>query len=692
MMFKDVYRRKNDAVHAREGLLDEIRTAHAVQSRGERQKTNRRRQWLIAIPTVAVAAAACVAVVIGINAGGKKNYASEVKSAEAGYTSMLDASEAYVQMQAEAPVAVESYEELGKIMEARGEKRGLGIYKNSDAAAEAAPTEAEEPAAVQSDTVMMKGENGILTADASGRSYTGTNIQVEGVDEADIVKTDGTWIYTLNQANNKVYILSAEGKETAVVGTIKLKTASEKDTYWCYYSEMMLYGDRLYILGTRSDWSDKISDEDRTYTFAEVYDLSDRTAPKHLTSHKQQGEYRAARLCGDLLVIVSDYRIWSWRPLDDGPIMYCPKVVTNDSTSVLEPKEIYVNPNSEENGFTVVTTMNAADGTAFDSHKAVLGGCSTVYCNGADLLVASEEWTSDQSEEQTDANGKHFVKIVSGSNTNLFRFTIENGEIEAAASAKLPGSLLNQFSMDAYNGYYRLVVTRSDSEETIWTDGIDTYEWNNSSNCTLYVLDGDLNPVGQIDDLAKDERVQSVRFMGDVAYFVTFRQVDPLFSADLSDPENPKILSTLKIPGFSAYLHPFGEGKLLGIGFDADEEHGWTENVKLSMYDVSDPANVTEAFKLSLKDVNYTSVQYNHKILFVDVDTQTIAFPADDAYYVFRVENGAFKQIGKIETGEYWYDGARGLFVDDAFYVVGTEKVTVLSFETMKKIASIKLK
>lgn len=695
MMFKDAYRRKNDAVHAREDLLDEIKTAHAVQTRAERQKTNRRRQWLIAIPAVAAAAAACVAVVIGINAGGKKtNLAAEAKPAEAGYVSMFgEASEASEQRYSNALEPVASYEELGEIMKARGEKRGFGIYKNSDAVAESAPAEPEEAPMAKSDAMVMGSNAKTTTTDESGQSYSGTNNQVEGVDEADIVKTDGTWIYTLNQANNKVYILSAAGKDSKVVGTIKLKTASEKDTYWCYYSEMMLFGDRLYILGTRSDWSEKVSDEDRTYTFAEVYDISDRTAPKHLSSHKQQGEYRTARLCGDLLVIVSDYRIWYWRAIDETPITgYFPKVVTNDETTALAPKEIYVNPDSEENGFTVVTTMNAADGTAFDSHKAVLGGCGTVYCNGTDLLVASEEWTSDQSEEQTDANGKHFVKIVSGSNTNLFRFTIENGEIEAAASTKLPGSLLNQFSMDEYNGYYRLVVTRSDSEETIWTDGIDTYEWNSSSNCTLYVLDGDLNPVGQINDLAKDERVQSVRFMGDVAYFVTFRQVDPLFSADLSDPENPKILSTLKIPGFSAYLHPFGEGKLLGIGFDADEERGWTENVKLSMFDISDPADVKEAFKLSVKDVNYTSVQYNHKIVFVDVDTRTIAFPADDAYYVFRVEDGAFKQIGTIKTGEYWYDGARGLFVEDAFYVVGTEKVTVLSFDTMKELASVKLK
>lgn len=700
MMFKDAYRRKNDAVHAREDLLDEIKTAQVVRERSERQKKNYRRQWLVAIPAVAAAAAACVAIVVGINAGNMKNSASpaEQRAAEAGCVQMSDsASNALSEEKIvpNAPTAVDSYEQLGEIMQTRAAgSRSSMVYggdvvaESAAATAEAAPMDAEMPAPVLS----ANGAKG-ASFDETGSSYSGTNNQVEGVDEADIVKTDGIWIYTLNQAKNTVYILSAEDEDTKVTGTIKLKEASEKDMYWRYYSEMMLCGDRLYILGTHSDWSDKVSDEDRTYTFTEVYDLGDRTAPKLLTTHKQQGEYRTARLTDGMLVIVSDYRIWYLRPIDGISVSeYCPKVITNDETAMLTPGEIYVNPDSGENGFTVVTTIDAADGTAFDSHKAVLGGCSSVYCSGTDLLIASDEWISDQSEEQTDENGKHFVKIISGSHTNLFRFSLENGKIEAAASAKLPGSLLNQFSMDAYNGYYRLVATRSDSEETIWTDGIDTYEWNSSSDCALYVLDSDLNLVGELDNLAKDERVQSVRFMGDTAYFVTFRQVDPLFSADLSDPQNPKVLSTLKIPGFSAYLHPFGEGKLLGIGFDADEEHGWTENVKLSMFDISDPADVTEAFKLSVKDVSYTSVQYNHKIVFVDVNTQTIAFPAENAYYVFRVEGDAFKQIGRIETGDSWYESGRGLFVDDAFYVIGTEKVTVLSFETMEKLASIKLK
>lgn len=710
-MLKDSYRKKMDSVHVREDLLDDIKAERVQRLRDERQKKERRRPWMIAIPTAAAATAACVALFFGIN-GKSLAPASDTKTADAvaaevstNETVLLGENRKDAGTQTNAPETVKSYEALGEIMEARL-TRSRNYYggiadgmRGVPVAEEAVEMPAEEPAAIPepkpADVNMASTGAWQTESDDSGKkNYSGTNNQVAGVDEADIVKTDGDWIYTLSRTNNKLYILSAQGKDTAVTAKVKLMQVPEMSNYWRSYSEMILCGDRLYLLGTHSDWSENVREQDRIYTFAEVYDLGDRTDPKLITTLKQQGDYRTARLIDNLLVIVSDYRIYSWYPMSDEiPVKeYVPKVSSDEASGTLAPGDIYVNPDSNDNGFTVVTTINAPDGREYDSHKAVLGGCSQVYCNGRDLLIAANEYESEQSDEQTDEQGKHFVTITSGSSTNLFRFTLNDGKVEAVASTKVRGTLLNQFSMDAYQGYFRLVLTRNDSKETIWTDGIDSYEWTNSSDCALIVLNGDLETVGMLDNLAKDERVQSVRFMDDTAYFVTFRQVDPLFSADLSDPENPKILGKLKIPGFSAYLHPFGEGKLLGIGYDADEEHGWTENVKLSMFDISDPADVKEAFKLSVKDVNWTSVQYNHKIVFVDVETGTVAFPADNVYLVFRAENGGFKEVGRIQTdGKYWFGDSRGLFVEDAFYVIGEQEVVILSFETMEQLAEIEL-
>ncbi len=710
-MLKDSYRKTNDSIHVRESLLDEIRTEQVKRTRSEQEKQSRRRQWWIAIPAAAAAAAACVALVIGLRGTKDRtaaaNYEAEANLALGTYekpdaAAYEPAAQEQFVSERKAIETASSYEEIGAIMRERNStmyyggamRDGILIVEEAAMPADAAMPE-PMPTSDMPAMTSTNGEKGVeYVSDDEGVSYSGTNNQVVGVDEADIVKTDGTWIYALSNAQNKVYILAADGKDTKIVSTIKLKMPKENDNFWQDYSEMMLYGDRLYLIGSYYDWSRNNNGADEQYTFAKVYDLGDRTEPKETATLKQQGNYRTARLIDDVLVIVSDYRVYSILYDDVRPIEYCPKVVNDDSEKTLAPGDIYVNPDSKENGFTVVTTINAADGSEYDSHKAVLGGCDTVYCSGTDLLIASQEWKNDQSEEQTDKDGKHFVKIITGTDTNLFRFAIDNGQIEAVASTKIEGALLNQFSMDAYDGYFRLVVTRNRNEEIIWTDGIDTYDWNNSSDCALYVLDGELNVVGSIQDLAKDERVQSVRFMGDTAYFVTFRQVDPLFAADLSDPRNPKVLSALKIPGFSAYLHPFGEGRLLGIGYDADEEHGWTENVKLSMFDISDPGNVSEAFRLSVKDVNYTSVQYNHKGVFVDVKTGTVAFPADDQYLVFRVDNSGFKEVGRIKLSDddWWFSDARGLFINDVFYVVSDNMVVMLSFETMEKLGSLKLK
>ena len=706
-MNKDDYRRKMDSIHVRESLLDEIRAAEQTE-RVEKATKEPRRHWWIAIPTAAAAVAvACLAVFVGFRPGvfGKKDVAPMAVSAEyaaeepamrenADFAADGERTAVLTAQHGEYLAAVDSYETLGQIMAARSEEKSVrysgGMVKNESgldlsfsAEADTAPMEP-----MPTDSYATDGMQGEAVVSEEGKNYSGTNNQVAGVDEADIVKTDGTWIYALNRTQEAVYLFSAEGKETKIVSSIRLAQPGSEH-HWRDYSEMMLYGDRLYILGTYYDW-DK-TDRDSEYTFAEVYDVSHRTAPKKLTALKQQGGYRAARLVDDLLVIVSDYRMYMFYKFEEPAVDYCPRFFVGDDASTLTPGEIYVNPDTKENGFTVITTVNAKDGSEYDSHKAVLGGCDVVYCNGADLLIAAQEYDQEQSEEQTDANGKHFVKINSGTNTTLFRFSIIDGKIEAVASAKIPGVLLNQFSMDAYQGTFRLVVTRNDSEETIWTDGIDTYEWNSTSDCALYVLDGELKTLGVVENLAKDERIQSARFMGDTAYFVTFRQVDPLFAVDLSDPENPKVLSALKIPGFSAYLHPFGEGKLLGIGYDADEEHGWTENVKLSLFDISDPADVKEAFKLSVKDASYTSVQYNHKAVFVDAATGTVAFPADNTYYVFRLDGGKLEPVGKISIGDGWSGEARGLFIDDAFYVVGEERLVVLSFETMEQLKEIKL-
>jgi uncharacterized secreted protein with C-terminal beta-propeller domain len=139
----------------------------------------------------------------------------------------------------------------------------------------------------------------------------------------------------------------------------------------------------------------------------------------------------------------------------------------------------------------------------------------------------------------------------------------------------------------------------------------------------LYVLDADLQVAGSITDLAQDEVIYSARFDGDIGYFVTFRQVDPLFAVDLSNPKAPVVLSALKIPGFSEYLHLWSDGRLFGLGRDADVETGRAGRMKLSMFDTSDPADVTER-KTLLLDSDYSAALYNHKAILISRDKNLI--------------------------------------------------------------------
>ena len=199
--------------------------------------------------------------------------------------------------------------------------------------------------------------------------------------------------------------------------------------------------------------------------------------------------------------------------------------------------------------------------------------------------------------------------------------------------------------------------------------------------------------MGSVTDLAKDEVIYSVRFDGPVGYFVTFRQVDPLFAVDLSDARNPKVLSSLKIPGFSEYLHMYDKGLLFGFGKEANAENGKVSGLKLSMFNVSDPKDVSELKTLKL-DASWSDASYNHKAILVDSKRSLIAFPADNKYFIYGYDKDkGFFQKAKIDMGSDVWDGTlRGLFINEVFYVCSSEKITAYSLSDFGKLGSLKLK
>ena len=598
---------------------------------------------------------------------------------------------------------IESYDELYTLLSAKRDGGGEKGTFTTEAVSEdeAAPAEPEAPmAAPVPEPTAPAGEatkNYAATDSAAGeKDYSRTNTQVDSVDEADIVKTDGDYIYTLSWSQNKLYIVKVDGSELSVASSIRFREEVENE--WWNAREFYVSGDRLLLISSCNRYattSDKDGYDNYTdNTCVTVYDISDRSRVTELSRLEQSGNYSDSRMVNGYLYLISSYYTYQW--IKDRPITYCPAVTVNGEQELLEPTDIIVYEEPEDTAYTVITSIDAKSGTEFSSQKALFGSTGTMYCSNEHILLASSQYHDLSEQGLIDEDGKNYVIQGGESGTKLVLFEYGDGVVNQTASTEIKGHLLNQFSMDEYNGFFRIVVTRDSWSQIIYTDGIDTYgDWNNASDNALYVLDAGLNEVGSVENLGEDERVYSVRFDGEVGYFVTFRQTDPLFTVDLSDPYNPTVLSALKIPGFSSYMHHFGEGLLLGIGYDADEQTGWTNCIKLSMFDVSDKTNVTEAHKLLLDEVYWSEATYNHKAILVNAEKNLIAFPAEDTYYVYSFDPTAgFTLEGKVrftDEKDFYYSNMRGLYIDNFFFVVSENHIIVLDLSTFEKLQTLTL-
>lgn len=509
-------------------------------------------------------------------------------------------------------------------------------------------------------------------AENKGNDYSKTTAQVDGVDEADVVKTDGEYIYALNVRDRKVRIIKA-GKEPKVISSIYLENPN-------YYQNLYIGKDRLVIFGTKIDsaLSAPTKDDASTYKMydsrvseysavAYIYDISNPEKAKLLTQCKQSGEYSDSRLIGDKLYMVSNHYVNTNDMSKDDISTFVPSVECKNYNKPIDNKCIYMGAVCNSPSYTVICGYDITDGSLKGS-QSVLGGTYALYCSTENIITAGYE---------------------NNNKTAITRYQLKDGKIILKAEGEIKGSLLNQFSIDEYKGNFRFVSTYTYGEEG-------KNEINGSSGTVYYklitgnmltVLDGDLKQVGSIEKIAPDERIYSVRFMGDMAYFVTFRQVDPLFSADLSNPENPKIVGALKIPGFSNYLFPYGENQLLGIGQDADEKTGRTKGVKLSLFDISNPADVKEASK-EILDFSTSDALYNHKRAMISYEKNIIGFDFYDngrGYLIYGVENGKFIKKAQFDLGNASLY-VKGLYINDEFYIVTGEKLITININDYKVI------
>jgi uncharacterized secreted protein with C-terminal beta-propeller domain len=449
--------------------------------------------------------------------------------------------------------------------------------------------------------------------------YSGTNIQVAGVDEADIVKTDGRYIY-LSRLNT-VYIIKAYPAEEA-----KLLTKIRFDVE---VNDLFVAGDKLVVftMGYSRVFASKAGGVSPmpmiSTTTVYFYNISDRVNPVRERTYEAEGGYMATRMIGEYVYVVSQKGAWVYNGVLD-----LPAYTENGKPYLIPATSIYYyNGTDPHYAYTTVASINTQKPKdPVTSKTFLLGSSSTVFCSANYLYLTTGGYSS---------TGVHKIKL-------------DNGNIEGIADGSVPGWVLNQFSMDESNNYFRIATTTGHA----W--GVSTSKNN------VYILDADLKIVGRLEDLAPGEQIYSARFMGDRLYLVTFKKVDPLFVIDLKDPTAPKVLGKLKIPGYSNYLHPYDETHIIGLGKEAiDSEKGnfaWYQGVKLSLFDVSDVANPREVAKLEIGNRGTDSPALSdHKAFLFSREKNLLVIPILEA----RIDPSIYG--GRIQAniyGDYIYQGA----------------------------------
>ncbi len=506
------------------------------------------------------------------------------------------------------------------------------------------------------------------SAAEDGRSaavdYSATNIQVAGVDEADIIKTDGEYIFQVN--NRRILAVRAyPAGEMEVAGIIEFE---DKDFYprEIYLDEkyLIVIGEVCYWLGYPEGpvvkESERIIAPDlyNPTVQAMIYDVADKTDLTLLRQIELTGSYLSSRKIGEDFYLVANQFLDPYRILEEGaavdPRPSYRDTASGGSFTKIGYDQIRYFPELTCPNYLLVAGICLDDPEGEVEVNTYLGAGENIYASTEHLYVALTSW---QYEPDVVNEPGLEVEGASSPDTAVYKFSLDGGKVSYLAETKVPGMLLNQFSMDEYQGYFRLATTTGQP----WFATEENISRNN-----IYILDRSLNMAGKLEGLAPGERIYAARFMGDRGYLVTFRTVDPLFVLDLSDPKHPGVLGELKIPGYSDYLHPYDEHHLLGFGQDTfeapatDDQGGATGSLvlaggmKVALFEVSDPRRPVQKFAVTIGDRGtYSELLWNHKALLFSREKDLLAFPVSVMKAGDVLEGEEF-----FAWGEYVFQGA----------------------------------
>jgi inhibitor of cysteine peptidase len=575
----------------------------------------------------------------------------------------------------------------------------VGSYKNLQTILAKYPQQTSSIMTLEKSTESIAGAvpEAAAAADSSAdvnSDHSNTNVQVQGVDEADIVKTDGEYIYQVNK--QRIIIAKASPAEQLKI----LKTLPFADEQFTP-AELYLDAAHLVVIGTSSNRYNTLIDEKpqakrlmpiryQGFVKAIVFDISDKTNIRQTREIETEGSYVTSRKIGASLYIIANQYVNTYNILNDKTEVPSPVFRDTAASDELLPigyDHVRYFPSSIQPNYLIIASLNLDQANQKANIEAYLGSSQNVFASTKNLYVTLSHYKTSPQSQPAAANGvsPSIAFIPDQPDSTIYKFLLDQENVRYAGSGEVPGTVLNQYAMDEYGGYFRIATTSGE----IWRND----EMTSKNN--VYVMNEAMEMTGKIENIAPGERIYSTRFIGNRAYMVTFKQVDPLFVIDLANPQAPKILGSLKTPGFSDYLHPYDENHIIGFGKDAIEVSNpnsgnsgsstaaFYQGMKLAMFDVTDVAHPIEMFKENIGDRGTDSeILHNPKALLFNKEKGLMAFPVT----LMKVDPKSQDNTNSVPAyGQFTYQGAYVYNVDltNGFRLKGT--ITHLSQDDLAK-------
>lgn len=556
------------------------------------------------------------------------------------------------------------------------------------------------------------------SSSSNTKDYSTTNIQVENVDEADIVKTDGDYIYSISE-DNVIITDVKDPKQPKVVATIK----SEDDDI---PEDIILYKDKLVVISTKGNQTQRYYYNNRMNTVVKIYNITSREKPVLTKSYEMYEPYYTSRCIDNVLYVISSGNL---RKEDD-------KIVVGYNEDNME-KEMSIDKikylkDVKTTKQTLISTVDLNNETADIKLDSYLMNISNAYVSENAIYLLNQKYNNDSKipikllfgfKGVFGLEDYYEMDSESGYYTEIYKFDIKEN-VEYKAKTKVKGKTINQYSLDEKDNHLRIALYDNDGSR-------------------VAIFDEDLKQIGISDNVAKGEKMYSSRFIGDKVYFVTYKTIDPLFVMDLSNEAKPKVLGKLRIPGYSTYLHPYDENHIIGIGMETKEIINRNSNgkvisttakvvgMKMALFDVSNVNSPVQISSVVIGDSRTTSaILTNPKALLFSKEKSLIAIPVNnysqdfevtlsnnyetminnytkyskpynaEGYFVYNINvQDGFKLKGVIThektNATYYYSNSkllRGLYIDNNLYTVSETMIKVNELDSLKAVGELKLK